>query len=206
MRFRGRVGALWAVFLAVLGTAWRLVGIGGDVDFLINVVRPLGRWLVGHGDELLWAAAVVLAVLNLLPRPLRALSSYGAALRYWWRFRRYTSVGLTWDVVDRTNGPNGTCNTVIAIWPVPGSELPQPLYLLIKGTADIRGATTAYFANDGAQERPRYWIEIGAHRRCPYVEVRLETPKLLPPARFVVTLGSDGNTHVEVEYVKRRPG
>lgn len=193
------------------GGLWKLVERAGDVDFLMGISSksPIIQGVVRNADYLLIFSGMVLLALNIWPQPVEAISRRLGALRYWWKLRHWTDAGLNWRVLlnSHTALRDGRMVAILSITPVPGSDLPQPLELIITCAGRIADGGGSRFYSDASEVGKSDLsgdIEIEAPRGKTIV-VRLLSPKLLPPARWDLTLTSGGNAEIRVLDVKRAP-
>jgi hypothetical protein len=207
-----RTWTLAAIGGAIFGSGglWTIVERAGDVDFLmgLSVKSPLVQWLASNAEYLLMGVGAVLLALNLWSRRWsEKISSLFAAWRHHWRMRHWTSEGLNWRVLPESHGTgrDGRMYAILSITPVPGSELPQPLDLLVACRGLIGELSTRFYFDQAKPEGESSGdVEI-EQPEGKTARLTLLSPKFLPPVRLDVILHSQGNAEVKVEYVKRAP-
>lgn len=208
-RRRWTLPAIGAALLSG-GGIWRYVERAGDVDFLMGISSrsPIVQWVIRNGDYLLILAGIVLLLLNIGPRPVESVSRRLMALRSRWKLRHWTDAGLNWVVLrdSHTTLRDGRMAAILSITPVPDSDLPQPLDIIITCAGRIAEVSSRFYrdASEVGKTDTSGDVEIDAPQGKT-VAVRLCSPKLLPPCRWDLTLTSAGNAEIKVLDVKRAP-
>jgi hypothetical protein len=201
-------GAAWVGGISFLaGLVWSVVGVAGNLDFLLQVSdSPTIRLLLRNPDTCLMVVGVLLLAFNLSRQPLHAFSRAYGSLRQRFKTRRWTDAGLSWTVGGHQLLKDGRMAAILAIAPIPGSELPQPLQVIVTCAGRIAEASSVFHIDaDKAETPPRSGdVEIGAPEEK-QIRLVLYSPKLLPPSRWDLTLISAGNTEVKVVELKRAP-
>lgn len=192
------------------GGLWTIVERAGDVDFLmgLSAKSPLVQWLARNAEFGLMAVGIALLALNIWPQPVEAASRRLMALRFRWKLRHWTDAGLNWVVLrdSHTTLPCGRMAAILSITPVPGSDLPQPLDIIITCAGRIAAVGSKFYpdASEAGKTDTSGDVEIDAPQGKT-VAVSLCSPKLLPPCRWDLTLTSAGNAEIKVLDVKRAP-
>jgi len=197
--------------LVLGGGAWRLVEKAGDVDFLmgLSAKSPLIQLLARNADYFLIVIGGALLALNIWPHPLEATSR---SLREWrrrWKLRHWTDAGLNWFVLPDSHmtRKDGRMAAILAITPVPGSDLPQPLDVIVTCAGKIAHVSSTFYSEASRTGEPHSSgdVVIPAPSGGKTVRLQLLSPKLLPPARWDLTLTSAGNAEIKVVEVKHAP-
>lgn len=182
-----------AVMTAILGVA---AFVRGNKLLFLALIIACGLFL-----------SVILVTYLLHMRDLRRREH-----RLPWRrrreLRRYTDAGLGWRVPpeSHTQLRDGRMAAVLSIAPVPGSELPQPLDIVVACGGNITEAISTFYLDPSQPEEVPVSgdVEIDAPSGS-MVTLRLLSPKLLPPARWDLMLVSAGNAAIRVLSVRRAP-
>jgi hypothetical protein len=177
--------ATW--FVAQLAKLDRSLIVGSEIGFLYCLLILTATFIALH-----WGAW---------------MTAYREARRKR-KLRNWTDRGLDWRVLPESHQqlPDGRMTAILSIASAPGGELPQPLDLVVTCAGNIAEAASAFhFDPSRPEEIPISGdVEIDTPRDG-RVELRLVSPKLLPPARWDLRLVSAGNAAVRVVDVRRAP-
>lgn len=162
-------------------------------------------WAVGSGIGFAYCLLVSIASLAFSKRNEWKDSFKEAELKR--SHRRWTDAGLSWAIKPSSHVSlgDGRMTAILDIAPISGSELPQPLDIFIT-CAGLVAEVSSKFYSDGSTNEfglsgdVEIWPPIKNT-----LSLRLVSPKLLPPARWELSIVSGGNAAVRVLSVKRAP-
>lgn len=204
--------------LVVVGVFWWIATQASTGAYVISLLSSLST----HPDETARALDLVaklvpipLVVVGLAwlfyiaahPKGARSPRRHFNVLRERWRMRNWTSDGLNWRVLPDSHGVdrNQKARAILSITPVPGSELPQPLEIVVVCAGLISDISSRfYFDQSKLEGESSGAVEIDAPEGKS-VKLKLFSPKLFPPARWDLILHSGGNAEVKVVDVRRAP-